>query len=112
MRFWFLCNIFFTIFGKWDNKHKNKNHKNTSVWVNSNVVDILLISFFQTVNIHCKRDARKGVVNNQILDWSFKMDGILHNASQENMYETCAQDVVSAAIDGYNGKFLKMSFLN
>jgi kinesin family protein 6/9 len=58
---------------------------------------------FQTVNIHCKRDARKGVVNNQILDWSFKMDGILHNASQDGVYDTCAQDVVSAALDGYNG---------
>ncbi|XP_064647221.1 kinesin-like protein KIF9 [Lineus longissimus] len=83
--------------------------KKVKVWVRTRPTShfahdtIGLQSDGRTVNIHCKRDARKGVVNNQILDWSFKMDGILHNASQENMYETCAQDVVSAAIDGYNG---------
>ncbi|XP_074641971.1 kinesin-like protein KIF9 [Tubulanus polymorphus] len=60
----------------------------------------------KTINIHCKRDAKKGVVNNQILDWSFKMDGLLHNANQEQVQDTCARDMVSAALDGYNGTLM------
>jgi len=55
------------------------------------------------VNIHCERDPKKGAVNNQIIDWSFKLDGILHNASQETVTETTSADVVTAALEGYNG---------
>jgi len=58
----------------------------------------------QTVNIHCERDPKKGMVNNQIIDWSFKLDGIMHNASQEAVFSTTAADVVTAALDGYNGR--------
>jgi len=57
----------------------------------------------QTVNIHCSRDPKKGIVNNQLVDWSFKLDGIMHNASQEAVFNTTAVDVVTAALDGYNG---------
>lgn len=35
------------------------------------------------------------------------MDGILHNASQEQVFETVGADVVNRALDGYNGKFPK-----
>ena len=69
----------------------------------------LLISypcvFLQTINVHCKRDSKKGVVNNQILDWSFKLDGIMHNASQDQVYDTVAKDVVSSTLEGYNGMY-------
>jgi len=57
----------------------------------------------QTVNIHCSRDPKKGIVNNQIIDWSFKLDGIMHNASQETVFSTTTTDVVTAALEGYNG---------
>jgi len=57
----------------------------------------------QTVNIHCSRDPKKGIVNNQKMDWSFKLDGIMHNASQEAVFNTAATDVITAALDGYNG---------
>jgi len=55
------------------------------------------------VNIHCSRDPKKGIVNNQKMDWSFKLDGIMHNASQEAVFNTAATDVITAALDGYNG---------
>lgn len=57
----------------------------------------------KTVNIHCQRDMRRGVVNNQVLDWSFRLDGVLHNASQEQVFDTVATDVVSSTMNGYNG---------
>ena len=61
------------------------------------------VDFGQTVNIHAKKDAKRGVVNNQLLDWSFKMDGILHNASQDKVYEDVASPLVTELLDGYNG---------
>jgi len=60
----------------------------------------------KSVNIHCSRDPRKGHINNQVSDWSFKLDGILHNASQEILFSTTAADVVTAALDGYNGTIM------
>jgi len=49
------------------------------------------------------RDPKKGMVNNQVIDWSFKVDGVLHNACQDDVYATTTADVVTAALDGYNG---------
>ncbi|OPJ85419.1 hypothetical protein AV530_019752 [Patagioenas fasciata monilis] len=57
----------------------------------------------KSVNIYIKKDARKGVVNNTQTDWSFRLDGVLHNTSQELAYETVAQKLVSQALCGYNG---------
>uniref|UniRef100_A0A6I8S8W8 Kinesin-like protein n=1 Tax=Xenopus tropicalis TaxID=8364 RepID=A0A6I8S8W8_XENTR len=57
----------------------------------------------KTVDIHIKKDDRLGVVNNKRSDWSFKVDGLLHNASQDTVYDTVAKSVVSKALDGYNG---------
>ncbi|XP_077997452.1 kinesin-like protein KIF9 [Glandiceps talaboti] len=60
----------------------------------------------KTVNIHGRKDNRRGVVNNQLLDWSFKMDGILHNASQDELYDSVASGMVTNLLDGYNGTLL------
>uniref|UniRef100_A0A2K6V656 Kinesin-like protein n=1 Tax=Saimiri boliviensis boliviensis TaxID=39432 RepID=A0A2K6V656_SAIBB len=60
----------------------------------------------KTIDIHLKKDIRRGVVNNQQTDWSFKLDGVLHDASQDLVYETVAKDVVSQALDGYNGTIM------
>ncbi|XP_073643975.1 kinesin-like protein KIF9 isoform X9 [Tursiops truncatus] len=60
----------------------------------------------KTINIHLKKDTRRGVVNNQQTDWSFKLDGVLHDASQDLVYETVAKDVVSQALNGYNGTIM------
>lgn len=34
------------------------------------------------------------------------MDGILHNTSQDDTYDTVARDAVTGAMDGYNGEGL------
>ncbi|XP_004419682.2 PREDICTED: kinesin-like protein KIF9 isoform X4 [Ceratotherium simum simum] len=60
----------------------------------------------KSIDIHLKKDTRRGVVNNQQTDWSFKLDGVLHNASQDLVYETVAKDVISQALDGYNGTIM------
>uniref|UniRef100_F7CLD1 Kinesin-like protein n=1 Tax=Callithrix jacchus TaxID=9483 RepID=F7CLD1_CALJA len=60
----------------------------------------------KTIDIHLKKDIRRGVVNNQQTDWSFKLDGVLHDASQDLVYEKVAKDVVSQALDGYNGTIM------
>ncbi|XP_063465846.1 kinesin-like protein KIF9 isoform X18 [Symphalangus syndactylus] len=60
----------------------------------------------RSIDIHLKKDIRRGVVNNQQTDWSFKLDGVLHDASQDLVYETVAKDVVSQALDGYNGTIM------
>ena len=54
------------------------------------------------------KEGRKGVVNNQILDWSFRLDGVFHNASQDQVYDTVATDIVTSALDGYNGKYAEL----
>ncbi|KAM5234261.1 kinesin-like protein KIF9 isoform 4-T9 [Hipposideros larvatus] len=60
----------------------------------------------KTIDIHLERDTRRGVINNQQTDWSFKLDGVLHDASQDLVYETVAKDVVSQALNGYNGTIM------
>lgn len=67
------------------------------------VIDCVL-TIKQTINIHCERDNKRGVVNNQNLDWSFKLDGILHNSSQEQLHDSVTTGIVSSALEGYNGE--------
>ncbi|XP_065058635.1 kinesin-like protein KIF9 [Rhopilema esculentum] len=56
----------------------------------------------KSIAIHCKKDERRGYINNQVLDWKFSFDGILHNTCQETTYKTCASELVTRALDGYN----------
>ncbi|XP_058534884.1 kinesin-like protein KIF9 [Ochotona princeps] len=60
----------------------------------------------KTIGIHFKKGTRREVVNHQQTDWLFKLDGVLHDASQDLVYETVAQEVVSQALDGYNGTIM------
>eukprot|EP00061_Rhincodon_typus_P016011 g43999.t1 len=55
-----------------------------------------------TIHIHTRLDQRKDVVNNQHSDWSFKVDGILHNAPQDVVYKAVAKNVVSSTINGFS----------
>ena len=64
------------------------------------VMDYFLL---QSVNIHQLKDGRNGVVNNQIQDWSFRLDGIFHNSTQDQVFDTVASNIVTSALDGYNG---------
>ncbi|XP_032298837.1 kinesin-like protein KIF9 isoform X2 [Coturnix japonica] len=60
----------------------------------------------KSIGIYIQKDAKKGTVNNSQTDWSFKLDGVLHNSSQELTYETVAKKLVSEALTGYNGTIM------
>ncbi|XP_075070269.1 kinesin-like protein KIF9 isoform X2 [Mixophyes fleayi] len=60
----------------------------------------------KAIDILLKKDEKLGVVNNKRYDWSFKVDGILQNAAQEDVYESVAKSVVSRALQGYNGTIM------
>jgi kinesin family protein 6/9 len=57
------------------------------------------------VIIHTKLSGKGGVVSNQKDQHQFTYDGILHNASQEIVYNTCCKNLVNSAFQGYNGLF-------
>eukprot|EP00002_Diphylleia_rotans_P005576 TRINITY_DN1474_c0_g1_i4.p1 TRINITY_DN1474_c0_g1~~TRINITY_DN1474_c0_g1_i4.p1 ORF type:complete len:689 (-),score=135.14 TRINITY_DN1474_c0_g1_i4:497-2563(-) len=60
----------------------------------------------KTINIHVGRSEESGFVNNQQEDWNFRYDGILHNASQEKVYDDIGREVVNSVLEGYNGTIL------
>ncbi|KAM5157987.1 kinesin-like protein KIF9 [Mantella aurantiaca] len=60
----------------------------------------------KSLDIHLKKEEKLGVVNNKRYDWSFRLDGILHNASQDVVYDNVAKSVVSRALQGYNGTIM------
>ncbi|KAI9137246.1 P-loop containing nucleoside triphosphate hydrolase protein [Paraphysoderma sedebokerense] len=55
----------------------------------------------KTINIHIPKS--DSFINNQLENWSFKFDQLQHNASQETVYEDCAEPIVKGLFDGYNG---------
>uniref|UniRef100_A0A8C4SHG3 Kinesin-like protein n=1 Tax=Erpetoichthys calabaricus TaxID=27687 RepID=A0A8C4SHG3_ERPCA len=59
-----------------------------------------------TVNFHARKDTSRGIINNQQSDWTFKIDGVLHDVSQEEVYDEVARNVVLKALDGYNGTIM------
>ncbi|XP_063022877.1 kinesin-like protein KIF9 isoform X1 [Melospiza melodia melodia] len=60
----------------------------------------------KSIDIYIQKNPRGGVVNNSQTDWSFKLDGVLHNTSQEMVYDTVAKDLVCKALQGYNGTIM------
>ncbi|NXQ00692.1 KIF9 protein, partial [Vidua macroura] len=60
----------------------------------------------KSIDIYIQKSPRGGVVNNSQTDWSFKLDGLLHNTSQEMVYDTVAKGLVSKALQGYNGTIM------
>ncbi|XP_039609642.1 kinesin-like protein KIF9 isoform X1 [Polypterus senegalus] len=60
----------------------------------------------KTVNFHARKDTSRGIINNQQSDWTFKIDGVLHDVSQEEVYDEVARNVVLKALDGYNGTIM------
>ncbi|XP_071416438.1 kinesin-like protein KIF9 isoform X2 [Pithys albifrons albifrons] len=60
----------------------------------------------KSIDIHIPRDARGGAVNNSHTGWSFRMDGLLHNSSQDQVYQAVAKDLVAEALRGYNGTIM------
>ncbi|ORX83534.1 kinesin-domain-containing protein [Anaeromyces robustus] len=69
--------------------------------------DILQISQeTNSIHIHIPKNSESGFINNQQEDWDFKFDQILHNASQECIFDECGAPILKSLIDGYNGTIL------
>uniref|UniRef100_A0A3B5A5F8 Kinesin motor domain-containing protein n=1 Tax=Stegastes partitus TaxID=144197 RepID=A0A3B5A5F8_9TELE len=60
----------------------------------------------QTVNIYQSKDSRRVLESRkgQLSSWSFRLEGVLQNASQEEVYTRVCKPVLLGALDGYNGK--------
>lgn len=61
----------------------------------------------QTVNVFQHKDSRKVTLKNQLSSWSFQLDGVLHDVSQEEVYARVGRGVVLGALEGYNGITIK-----
>ena len=60
----------------------------------------------KTIDVHIPKDSTQGIINNQQEDWKFKFDEILHNSSQEAVYDSMARQLVQSVVLGYNGTVL------
>ena len=49
------------------------------------------------------KDGTQGLINNQKEQWTFKFDKIMHNSSQEDVFDYCALETVQQVANGYNG---------
>jgi kinesin family protein 6/9 len=55
------------------------------------------------ITINVPKLEEKGIINNQKESWNFKFHKILHNVSQEEVFEYCAKEIIQKAIEGFNG---------
>lgn len=58
------------------------------------------------MNVRQRKNPRKGALNNQASSWSFRLNGLLLNVSQEEVYQQVAHSVVIGALEGYNGQYI------
>lgn len=59
-----------------------------------------------TISLCTEKRPEDGHVNNQTDSWKFNFEKILHNASQDETYESTANDIIASVVDGYNGTVL------
>ena len=64
-------------------------------------VEIVLNS--GAITLKTDKNEAFGVINNQTDIWKFNFEKILHNASQDETYETAASEIVHSVVEGYNG---------
>jgi len=60
----------------------------------------------KTIDVHIPRDSSQGIINNQQEDWKFQFNEILHNSSQEAVYDSMSRQLVQSVVQGYNGTIL------
>ncbi|KAI8842108.1 P-loop containing nucleoside triphosphate hydrolase protein [Chytridium lagenaria] len=58
------------------------------------------------IHIHIPKNTDGGFINNQQEHWEFKYDNILHNCSQEKVYDECARPIMRSLLEGYNGTIM------
>ncbi|CEP03782.1 unnamed protein product (mitochondrion) [Plasmodiophora brassicae] len=61
-----------------------------------------------TVSIHMDRNSGGAAagLNNLQQDWTFRVNRVMPNASQEDMFEACGRDMVMSTLAGYNGTLM------
>jgi len=59
-----------------------------------------------SIDMRLPKEESAGAVNNQQESWHFKVDKVLQNASQEQVFDCCALDVVKSVMEGYNGTIM------
>jgi kinesin family member 6/9 len=55
------------------------------------------------ITIKFDKNEAAGCINNQTDAWKFDFEKILHNSSQDEVYESSASEIVQSVVDGYNG---------
>mmetsp|Transcript_108318 Transcript_108318/g.187099 ORF Transcript_108318/g.187099 Transcript_108318/m.187099 type:complete len:745 (-) Transcript_108318:746-2980(-) len=63
----------------------------------------------KTVHVHMakkKKPGRDDFVNNQQEDFTYKYDRVMHNVTQEAIYNQVGSGIVRSVLDGYNGTAL------
>ncbi|KAJ3032119.1 UNVERIFIED_CONTAM: Kinesin-like protein kif9 [Siphonaria sp. JEL0065] len=61
---------------------------------------------FLSVHIHIPKAQDGGFINNQQENWDFRFDNILHNASQEKVYDDCGLPIIKSVMEGYHGTIM------
>lgn len=46
------------------------------------------------------------MIDNKTNDHSFRLDGIFHNVSQDEIFQSTSREVVDRTLDGFNGTIL------
>lgn len=60
----------------------------------------------KSIEAFIPKDNTQGLINNQQEHWKFQFDEILHNSSQEDVYDVCGREVAHSVVEGYNGTIL------
>ena len=61
------------------------------------------------IDLIFKGTKKDSAVSNAQERYPFSFTGILHNATQEAVYNTCCRSVITSAFEGYNGLFISSS---
>lgn len=65
--------------------------------------NIMLDTNENNITINVPKSEEKGIINNQKESWTFKFDKILHNVSQDDLFDYCVKEIIQKSIEGYNG---------
>lgn len=55
------------------------------------------------ITIHVPKTEDKGLINSQKESWTFKFDKILHNISQDEIFEYSTKEIIQKSVEGQNG---------
>ena len=59
-----------------------------------------------SITIKIDKNEKAGLINNQTDAWKFSFEKILHNASQDEVYEASASEIIQSVVEGFNGTVL------